>query len=128
MPNGVDGRSSLRSLYVGEYIPNNVDEVKLRIERVLLMSLGVAAPFKAARLPFDGLRDGLRDGFWETSVESEERSNGRRAIGRKSGGDSCDIVEGMLFVVCLLQGVRFALEVGIKAVKAVEDAPKLKYS
>ena len=88
MPNGVDGRSSLRSVYVGEYIPNNVDDVKLRIERVLLMSLGVAAPFEAARLPFDG----LRDGFWETSVESEESSNGRRGIGRKSGGDSCDIV------------------------------------
>ena len=124
MPNGVDGRSSLRSVYVGEYIPNNVDEVKLRIERVLLMSLGVAAPFEAARLPFDGLRDGL----WETSVESEERSNGRRGIGRKSGGDSCDIVGSMLVVVCLLRGVSFALAVGFKAVKAVEDAPKLKYS
>lgn len=69
-------------------MPKSVDDVKLRIDRVLEMSLGVAAPLLAAKFPLDG----LREGFWETSVESEDRSNGRRGIGLRRGGLSCDIV------------------------------------
>lgn len=75
-------------------MPNKVDEVKLRMDLVLLMSLGVAAPLEPARFPFEGLRDGLA----LVSGESEERSNGRRGIGRRRGGLSCDMV--LVRVLC----------------------------
>lgn len=45
----------------------------------------------------------------------------------KAGETRATLWKAMLVVVCLLRGVRFALEIEFKAVKAVGDAPKLKY-
>ena len=95
VPNGVEGSSGDLSVYVGEYIPKSVEEVRFIIERVRL-KFGVSAPpLEATRLPLLGLSSRQFGGLdRREGVEGSESeggvgvSNGRLGMGRMMGGGS----------------------------------------